>query len=184
MGRSTNETMNVWTHVVGAVLFICLLFVTYRLPGTPIQGNAALQIVQTALGYSSNTETILNDTPRWPITVFVLCAIWCLSGSAIFHNFFCVSKKVKDVLQTLDYIGICILISGSYVPVIYYSFYCYPTYLKIHMTLVIVINVLTVCVLATPKFRLLLSFQIHPLDNRSSDPSVRSPSPSYRATLS
>lgn len=26
MGRSTNETMNVWTHVVGAIIFIYLLF--------------------------------------------------------------------------------------------------------------------------------------------------------------
>ena len=83
----------------------------------------------------------------------MLCAIRCLAGSAIFHNFLCVSRKWKDILQTLDYSGICILICGSYVPVIYYSFYCYPSYLRFHLTAVITINVLTVCVLATPKFR-------------------------------
>ena len=158
MGRSTNETLNVWTHVIGAALFIYLLFLTYRLPTSPIALSQSSTHVYIPFGavIHEEVDNYMNGSPhvpRWPITVFVLCAIRCLGGSAIFHNFLCVSKKVKDVLQTLDYTGICILICGSYVPVIYYSFFCYPTYLWIHMVIVITINVLTVCVLATPTFR-------------------------------
>ena len=91
--------------------------------------------------------------PLWPITVFTCSAIFCLSGSTIFHNFYCMSEKVSDILQTIDYIGICILIAGSYFPVIYYSFLCYPFSLKFHLVAIIVLNIITVSVLATPKFR-------------------------------
>ena len=134
MGRSTNETLNVWTHVIGAALFIYLLFLTYRLPTSPIALSQSSTHVYVPFGavIHEEVDNYMNGSPhvpRWPITVFVLCAIRCLGGSAIFHNFLCVSKKVKDVLQTLDYTGICILICGSYVPVIYYSFFCYQTYL-------------------------------------------------------
>ena len=94
-----------------------------------------------------------SSLPRWPITIFTCSAIFCLSGSAIFHNFYCMSQKVSDILQTIDYIGICILISGSYVPVIYYSFLCYPFSLKFHLIVIVVLNIITVSVLATPKFR-------------------------------
>lgn len=91
--------------------------------------------------------------PRWPITVFTLCAIRCLLGSTVFHNFLSTTRKTRAILQTLDYYGICILISGSYVPVIYYSFYDYPEYLRFHLAMVILINVVNVSVLATPTFR-------------------------------
>ena len=32
MFRSTNETMNVWTHLLGALLFIFLIYLTYAIP--------------------------------------------------------------------------------------------------------------------------------------------------------
>ena len=35
MGRSTNETLNIWTHFIGALLFVSLLFLTYQLPTAP-----------------------------------------------------------------------------------------------------------------------------------------------------
>ena len=96
---------------------------------------------------------VIGHVPRWPIIVFICCAIWCLGGSTIYHHYYCCGFLISNILQTLDYCGICILISGSYVPVIYYSFYCYPTPLRVHLTIVIIINVINVCVMATPKFR-------------------------------
>ena len=98
---------------------------------------------------------VVGHIPRWPIIVFLGCAIWCLGGSAIYHQYYCTSFIVSNVLQTIDYCGICILISGSYVPIIYYAFYCYPKALWIHLSIVIFINVCNVCVMATPKFRYL-----------------------------
>lgn len=270
--RSTNETMNVWTHVIGASLFIFLIYLTYAIPvenlfslrqditDMAIEHQCSLRNYTDVIldevrtnstcidaktrdvslaeefsnlyyylsstnysstlnmneeihsfysWFSSNSSTITHEVvdnvlqslqslyyslvdylqsspnsaektlieksvevteiitddlkefdhkvvghiPRWPIIVFICCAIWCLGGSAIYHHFYCCNFIVSNVLQTLDYCGICILISGSYVPVIYYSFYYYPTFRRIHLIAVILINVANVSVMATPTFR-------------------------------
>ena len=216
MFRSTNETMNVWTHFLGALLFIFLIYLTYAIPIENMdtmrqevaKANALVQcnpssdftstlfdeaqskaacierlshhinavedfsslynyiasrksvnVWKTMATYLMNIvtmtkgETHQEQVAHWPIMVFIACAIWCMSASYIFHQYYCLSFTANNVLQTLDYCGICILISGSYVPVIYYSFYCYPTYMKMHLIIVIILNVLNVCVMATPKFR-------------------------------
>lgn len=57
MGRSTNETMNVWTHVVGAIIFIYLLFLTYSLPAEPIG--------TTSLHFSSFLEALTEEVANF-----------------------------------------------------------------------------------------------------------------------
>ena len=94
-----------------------------------------------------------HSVGRWPVIVFICCAIWCLGGSAIYHQYYCTSFLMSNILQTIDYCGICILISGSYVPIIYYCFYCHPTALWTHLAIVFVLNISNVCVMATPTFR-------------------------------
>ena len=61
---------------------------------------------------------------RWPIFIFLVCAFLCLSGSAVYHLFYCHSEHVADALIALDYAGISLLIGGSFIPLIYYQFYC------------------------------------------------------------
>ncbi len=58
--------------------------------------------------------------PRWPLTVFMVSALFCLFFSAWFHCFQAVSAQMAVVFQALDYAGITLLIAGSNVPVIYY----------------------------------------------------------------
>ena len=160
--HSHNETMNVWTHLLGTILFVFLLYLTYAIPVDKFTTVESVEgkVVGIDAMVKGEIQSIRNggdgSVPRWPVTVFTLCAIRCLLGSTIFHNFLSTTRKTRAILQTLDYYGICILISGSYVPVIYYSFYNYPKYLKFHLTAVIIINILNVSVLATPTFRYLL----------------------------
>lgn len=152
--------MNVWTHLIGTILFIFLLYLTYAIPVDHF--TTAEAVTSKVVGVDAMVKGEIRSlksggdgaVPRWPITVFTLCAIRCLLGSTVFHNFLSTTRKTRAILQTLDYYGICILISGSYVPVIYYSFYDYPEYLRFHLAMVILINVVNVSVLATPTFRL------------------------------
>ena len=53
MFRSTNETMNVWTHLLGALLFIFLIYLTYAIP-------------------IENTQTMRQDVAK--TNAAVLCA--------------------------------------------------------------------------------------------------------------
>lgn len=63
---------------------------------------------------------------QWPLLVFMFSAMFCLLCSSIFHLFAAVNH-VSLTLQKLDYAGICILIGGSTVPIIFYGFYCDDT---------------------------------------------------------
>ena len=151
--RSHNETMNIWTHLLGTLLFVSLIYITFAIPvKDQVMVNASIKdIINSELDIIHNNQ--LESIPRWPIIVFLFSAIICLGNSTLFHMFLCVSHIVKNILQTIDYCGIAILISGSYVPVIYYTFYCYPAYLKLHLITVIVLNIINVCIMATPTFR-------------------------------
>ena len=145
--------MNIWTHLLGTLLFVSLIYITFAIPvKDQVMINASVKdIINSELNTIHNDQ--LESIPRWPIIVFLCSAIICLGNSTLFHMFLCVSHIVKDILQTIDYCGIAILISGSYVPVIYYTFYYYPSALRFHMTVVILINIANVSVMATPTFR-------------------------------
>ena len=151
--------MNVWTHVVGALLFVFVMFLLYASPheqffGDALTANTTSSIIRIIKDEVDSTIHASNTpVPRWPILVFLMCAYRCLRGSAVYHGFYCVSFLVENIVQTLDYCGVTILVTGSYIPIIYYSFYCYPTYQKMHLAIIIVLNILNLSVMATPKYR-------------------------------
>ena len=146
----TTDVMNALISTLQSVYHYLLSYAD----GSNVYVEKSASVVEVLRGdLEEMNHKVVGHVPRWPIIVFVCCAIWCLGGSAIYHLFYCCNFVVSNILQTLDYCGICILISGSYVPVMYYSFYCYPDHLKLHLTIVIILNVINVCVMATPKFR-------------------------------
>ena len=63
-------------------------------------------------------------TSRWPIFVFLVSAIMCMGGSALFHLFYQMSATANRYLMRVDYAGISLLILGSTFPPFYYGFYC------------------------------------------------------------
>jgi len=73
---------------------------------------------------------------RWPIIVFLLSAVFCLSCSAVFHLFYCLGKRANQILLRLDYAGVSILITGSCFPPVVYGFYCQPIYAYVYLTVI------------------------------------------------
>ena len=63
-------------------------------------------------------------TPKWPVLIHLVSALFCLCCSTTFHLFSAYSSKVGDVLSRLDYAGISVLIAGSCFPPYYYMFCC------------------------------------------------------------
>ena len=97
--------------------------------------------------------TAENPLPRWPVDAYIVSVIICFAASAVFHCFYCISKRVSDILQILDYCGICIVIAGASITLIYYAFYFYPQYLKLHLIAIISIITLSSIFLTSPTFR-------------------------------
>uniref|UniRef100_A0A8C5K495 Adiponectin receptor protein 1 n=1 Tax=Jaculus jaculus TaxID=51337 RepID=A0A8C5K495_JACJA len=90
--------------------------------------------------------------------MFFLGAVLCLSFSWLFHTVYCHSEKVSRTFSKLDYSGIALLIMGSFVPWLYYSFYCSPQPRLIYLTIVCVLGISAIIVaqwdrFATPKHR-------------------------------
>ena len=61
---------------------------------------------------------------RWPLFIFLVSAILCLSFSTTFHLIGKVSQKHHQILSRFDYAGIALLISGSCYSPYYYFFHC------------------------------------------------------------
>jgi len=68
-----------------------------------------------------------------PLFLHIAGAISCLGCSAIFHLFKDHSQNMGEFLVRLDYAGISLMIAGSNMPPLYYSFYCKPLHCKIQL---------------------------------------------------
>ena len=68
---------------------------------------------------------------------FFTGAVLCLTFSSSFHCFQSHSKDVAKRCNKLDYVGIVVMICGSFVPALHYGFHCHP-----HIQLAYTIGVL------------------------------------------
>lgn len=102
-----NESVNIWSHLVPAILSLPLgvfLYTTLR-----PRYDQASQADVIAMG------------------CFFAGATLCLGMSASFHTVSNHSPSVARFWNQLDYAGISLLITGSFIPSVYYGFYCHPT---------------------------------------------------------
>ncbi len=104
-----NESINIWTHLGGAVLLLALGYYTlYTLHGIAFTG----------------------ETVTW--VVFLLSGLTCLGSSTAYHLFRQTNLTIYKTTVLLDYFGIAFLIFGSFASAMYYIFYCKPEVREIH----------------------------------------------------
>lgn len=115
-----NESVNIWTHLAGSILFTSL-------------GAAAFYFYEKLVAprYSSATWTDMSV-----FGCFFAGAFLCLGMSATFHTLCNHSPEVARWGNKLDYTGIVCLILGSYMPALYYGFYCLPELMEIYLSTV------------------------------------------------
>ncbi|XP_060034598.1 adiponectin receptor protein 1 isoform X2 [Erinaceus europaeus] len=165
--RIHTETGNIWTHLLGFVLFLFLGILTMLRPNMYFMAPLQEKVV---------------------FGMFFLGAVLCLSFSWLFHTVYCHSEKVSRTFSKwhpvtgihflpasyypvwnwgargllsktkLDYSGIALLIMGSFVPWLYYSFYCSPQPRLIYLSIVCILGISAIIVaqwdrFATPKHR-------------------------------
>lgn len=99
-----NESVNIHSHLLGAFVF---LFISITVYAFEVHSVSAADIC--AFG------------------CFFLGVETCLGMSATYHTISNHSPSVARLANQLDYLGIVALIMGSFVPSVYYGFYCYPT---------------------------------------------------------
>lgn len=174
-----NETWNVWSHLLGAVVFIGLIIHLAvgglnrevlragmrQLPAS-LQNVEHLLVDETQKAVQQ-ASVLLNETigvvaahmpkideghavdsagsgvsvqppvdvPLWPIAVFMVSAVICMSLSTAFHLLHVVSKRWFEILARADYAGIAVLIAGSNVPPLIYGFWCAPYWRTMYLAM-------------------------------------------------
>ena len=71
-----NETVNVWTHLIGSLYFLYALIVFGPVPASYISSNS------NGIINNSDYENVLAT---WPITIYIISATMCMALSTIFH---------------------------------------------------------------------------------------------------
>jgi adiponectin receptor len=99
-----NESVNIHTHLLGSFLFSFISVTVYA-----IESHSVSAADICVFG------------------CFFLGVVICLAMSAIFHTISNHSPGVAQFGNQLDYIGIVFLITGSFIPSVYYGFYCDPS---------------------------------------------------------
>ena len=134
--RIHTETGNIWTHLLGVVAFFGLALYFMMRPSTEIE-------VQEKFVFMS----------------FFAGAIVCMGLSFTYHTVCCHQNKfIGKLFAKFDYCGIAFLTVGSFVPWLYYSFYCSYTPKVVYCCIVVLLGLLAVIVslwdkFGTPRYR-------------------------------
>ncbi|KAI1701837.1 hemolysin-III related domain-containing protein [Ditylenchus destructor] len=123
------ETGNIWTHMYGGIAFI---------------GVAAWFLAQSPAVIAWREKIIFS--------FFFFGAICCLGMSFAFHTVSCHSQGVGRLFSKLDYAGISLLIVGSFIPWIFYGFYCRTLPKVIYISMIVVFGIAALIVSLWEKF--------------------------------
>lgn len=126
----SNETVNIWSHLIGTIIF---LYFTY-------QSNTFL----THFEKSAIQDHII-------VTIFCLAFLSCLLFSSLFHIFNCYSKDSYEYCLRLDLVGISISLCGTYLPSIFYGFYCFKFWRYFYSGVVLLMIVMNILLQVCPR---------------------------------
>jgi adiponectin receptor len=125
MFRWHNETLNIWTHLIGALVFI--LFTLYTIISN---------IVYASMGYNIYVADVFI------MLIFEFMAINCFLSSSLYHTFNCHSKKTWQLCYKCDLSAISGLIGGSFFPALYFQLRCYFEWQIVYISSIAVFSLL------------------------------------------
>ncbi|XP_059635934.1 heptahelical transmembrane protein 3-like [Cornus florida] len=175
-----NETLNIWTHLGGFLIFLALtvisstelatidgLIFSFFRPGVP---RALMTMTMTMTTKDSNSSdaffpdshlphipqpSVLHGNahdviPRWPWFVFLAGAMGCLVCSSLSHLLASHSRRFNFFFWRLDYAGITLMIVCSFFAPIYYAFSCHPYSRLFYLTSISLFGILAIATLLAP----------------------------------
>eukprot|EP00092_Neocalanus_flemingeri_P032943 GFUD01035825.1.p1 GENE.GFUD01035825.1~~GFUD01035825.1.p1 ORF type:complete len:483 (-),score=114.21 GFUD01035825.1:40-1488(-) len=129
-----SETGNIWTHLIGFVAFVTVAIVFYMKP------------------LCDQCHTDLELREKLIFLFFFIGAILCLGLSSLFHTVCCHSEHISNLFCKLDYVGISLLTVGSFVPWIYYGFYCQFVPKVVYLSIMSILGICAIVVTMMDRF--------------------------------
>ncbi|OTA55836.1 mPR-like GPCR protein [Hypoxylon sp. EC38] len=125
-----NETMNIYTHLVPA---------------------AALLVSGIVYGFAHLQDRSSGDAGV--VAALLLSAVACLGLSSAYHTLMCHSRQVEAFWLRLDFVGIILLILGSFVSGIYVGFWCETLERKIYWSMIGSLSAISIVIVLAPTFQ-------------------------------
>ncbi|KAL8254805.1 hypothetical protein R6Q59_033026 [Mikania micrantha] len=169
-----NETLNIWTHLVGFCIFLSLAVwsstnkekVESLVASFISRTHGFQEPIMTTLTAKANGSVVSMLTPEfmkpsiiltnnnyipiWPWFVFLAGAMGCLICSSISHLFACHSKTFNLFFWRLDYAGISLMIVTSFFAPIFYAFNCHPFSRLFYLSAITTLGLLAITTLLSP----------------------------------
>jgi adiponectin receptor len=111
-----NESVNIWSHLLGAFGFLG-------------GGTFLYSVVAPRYASASRSDVVA-------FACFFAGSVACLGMSATYHAISNHSPEVSKWGNKLDYSGIVFMIAGSFVPVLYYGFFCFHDLMVVYLCMV------------------------------------------------
>ncbi|KAJ1832606.1 hypothetical protein LPJ63_003410 [Coemansia sp. RSA 2711] len=128
-----SELGNILTHLFGLLVFLVLALVTGPMVIPAAAGRRNGATVATAADYAI-------------VYTYIVAVLFCLAASAAFHTLACHSQHQHFRSLRCDFIGILVLIVGSFIPVGYYGFLHSRNILIGYLVMFVVVGVAGVAV--------------------------------------
>jgi adiponectin receptor len=116
LGYIHNESVNIYSHLLGAVIFSTAGVIIYS-------------VIKLRYETAAPSDVLA-------FSFFFAGAALCLGMSGTYHTISNHSPVVAKFGNKLDYVGIVCLITGSFIPAIFYGFYCHPHQQEFYWTMV------------------------------------------------
>ncbi|XP_030197241.1 progestin and adipoQ receptor family member 3 isoform X3 [Gadus morhua] len=128
----SNETVNIWTHLLGFLLFFTLGVndLAYVLPSAD----------------ASHEDYLIYAAGLFCFQVCMLCSVG-------YHLFSCHrNERTCRRWLALDYAGISVGILGCYVPGIYYAFFCNTFWRQLYLMMILSLILAVFCAQVHPRY--------------------------------
>lgn len=109
-GYVHSEFGNIMTHIAGVILFVVLALLT---------GPVVMPYINRSRPQGAQP---VGGAEYAVVYVYLLAVSFCLAASVAFHTLACHSKAKHFSSLRCDFIGILVLIVGSFVPIGYFGF--------------------------------------------------------------
>ncbi|THV06557.1 HlyIII-domain-containing protein [Dendrothele bispora CBS 962.96] len=129
-----NESMNIWTHFLGAIATIVAIGISFSQVGFLKEDLA-----------SSSLDTA-------ELALFLIGALVCFTCSTAFHSSMCHSENVHKFMNRIDYLGILVLGTLNYMSTFHYAFYCDPTIRNIYSALMATSGAIGIYLICAPSY--------------------------------
>mmetsp|Transcript_1476 Transcript_1476/g.5564 ORF Transcript_1476/g.5564 Transcript_1476/m.5564 type:complete len:481 (-) Transcript_1476:2403-3845(-) len=89
----------------------------------------------------------------WPMFVYLVGAMFCMASSSMAHTFSICSPKANMWWWRIDYVGIAVMISTSFCPVVYYVFLNEVVWRNFYLVLILALGSLVATVSLMERFQ-------------------------------